>query len=356
MSILFAILITTVIGFLTRKILIWMKTPDGIIEDAYIYIFIIFMGIPATILYNMVSGILRSLGNSITPVIFLIFSSLLNIVLDFVFIRMIGIAGAAVATVTAQGISGVISLCYMVRKYRYLSLTGSDWKFSPSHSLRIVGIGIPMGLQYSITGIGSVILQTAVNNMGETIIAAVAAGTKISIFACCPFEAMGSTMATYGGQNSGAKRLDRVHAGLKDCIKLGIAYSLIAFAFMLVFGKQLAMLFVDQSETQLIHYTYQFLIGNSLFYILLSLVNIVRFMIQGLGYSTFAILAGVCEMLARGIVGAVLVPAFGYVFVTVASPIAWICADLFLIPAYFYVMKQLKIRFESEPGSLPAKQ
>jgi len=199
-----------------------------------------------------------------------------------------------------------------------------------------------MGLQYSITAIGSVILQTSVNALGETIVAAVAAGTKISMFACCPFEAMGSTMATFGGQNVGAQKLDRVHQGLKDCLKLGIAYSVLAFVFMLLFGEKLALLFVDSSETELIHYIYRFLIGNSLFYTLLAFVNIVRFMIQGLGYSTFAILAGVCEMLARGLVGFFLVPAFGYLFVTIANPIAWLFADIFLIPAYLYVMKRLK--------------
>lgn len=342
MSILFSMLITTVIGLLTKQILIWMKTPSGIMDEAYIYIFIVFMGIPATFLYNMVSGILRSLGNSIMPVAFLIFSSLLNIALDIILIKPMGVAGAAVATITAQGVSGIISLVYMITQYRHLEFTRKDWHFSPKHSLKLCGMGVPMGLQYSITAIGSVILQTSVNAMGETIVAAVAAGTKISIFACCPFEAMGSTMATFGGQNIGAKRLDRVHQGLKDCIKLGITYALLAFGFMLLFGEKLALLFVDSSEIEIIQYIYHFLIGNSLFYVLLSLVNIVRFMIQGLGYSSFAILAGVCEMFARGIVGFFLVPTYGYLFVTIASPIAWLFADLFLIPAYLYVMKRLK--------------
>lgn len=342
MSILFSIVITTVVGLLTKKILIWMKTPDTIIDEAYLYIFIVFMGIPAIFLYNIVSGILRSLGDSLTPVIFLVLSSLLNILLDIILIKAMGVAGAAVATITAQGVSGIISLIYMTKKYKHLGFTKKDWKFSPKHCLKLCGIGVPMGLQYSITAIGSVILQTSVNALGETIVAAVAAGTKISMFACCPFEAMGSTMATFGGQNVGAQKLDRVHQGLKDCLKLGIAYSVLAFVFMLLFGKKLALLFVDSSETELIHYIYRFLIGNSLFYTLLAFVNIVRFMIQGLGYSTFAILAGVCEMLARGLVGFFLVPAFGYLFVTIANPIAWLFADIFLIPAYLYVMKRLK--------------
>lgn len=178
--------------------------------------------------------------------------------------------------------------------------------------------------------------------MGETIVAAVTAGTKISMFACCPFDAMGSTMATYGGQNVGAGKLERIHQGLKDCVKLGFVYSLLALIFMITFGEKLALLFVDAKETQLIHYIYIFLIANSASYALLTLVNVVRFMIQGLGYSSFAILAGVCEMFARGIVGFYFVPAYGFLFVSIASPIAWLCADLFLVPAYLHVMKKLR--------------
>lgn len=342
MSVVFAIMITAIIGLLTRNILTWMKTPSTIAEEAYIYIFIVFMGIPATFLYNMVSGILRSLGDSITPVIFLVFSSLLNIGLDFLLVKPMGVAGAAVATVVAQAVSGILCLFYMIKKYKSLSFAKKDWKFSSKHAFHLCSMGVPMGLQYSITAIGSVILQSAVNTMGETIVAAVAAGTKISMFACCPFDAMGSTMATYGGQNIGAGKLDRIDRGLKDCIRLGVIYSLFALAFVVLFGERLALLFVDAEETVLIHYIYMFLIGNVLFYFPLALVNIVRFMIQGLGYSTFAILAGVCEMAARGIVGFFLVPAFGFVFVTLASPIAWIFADAFLIPAYLYIIKRLR--------------
>ncbi|MBQ9984106.1 MAG: MATE family efflux transporter [Lachnospiraceae bacterium] len=342
MSVLFSVIITILVGFLAKHILIWMKTPDSIIDEAYIYIFIVFMGIPATFLYNMTSGILRSLGDSVMPLVFLVFSSLLNIVLDLVLIKPMGVAGAAIATITAQAISGIVSLIYMIRKYQHLSFEKEDWKFSLTHSLRLCGMGVPMGLQYSITAIGSVLLQTSVNAMGETIVAAVAAGTKITIFLCCPLDAMGSTMATYGGQNVGAGRLDRIHQGLKDCLKLGIGYSLIAFALLAIFGKNIALIFVDAQETEIIRYTYLFLLGNSAFYVALAFVNIVRFMIQGLGYSTFAILAGVCEMFARGIAGVFLVPNFGFLFVALASPFAWICADAFLIPAYLQVMNRLK--------------
>lgn len=179
--------------------------------------------------------------------------------------------------------------------------------------------------------------------MGSTIVAAVTAGSRVSMFVCCPFDAMGSTMATYGGQNKGAAKYDRIDEGLKACIKLGVIYSLAILVLMIFFGKYLALLFVSSKETELINKISMFMIGNALFYIPLALVNIVRFMIQGIGYPGFAILAGVCEMIARSIAGFVLVPIFGYTFVVLASPLAWVCADMFLIPAYRHVMKKSRV-------------
>lgn len=341
-AVVFAAVMTVVVGIFTRQILIVMDTPEAILDQAYSYIFIIFMGIPAAFLYNMVSGILRSLGDSVTPVIFLIFSSVLNVILDLLLVSPLGVRGAGYATVISQAISGVICLLYMIKKYQSLAFQKEDWRFSGSHAVKLCGMGVPMGLQYSITAIGSVILQAAVNSMGEVIVASVTAGSRISMLACCPFDAMGSTMATFGGQNVGAGRLDRVDKGLKDCTKLGIVYAIIAFLFMLLFGKKMALLFLDNPTDEIITYIYYFVIANSAAYILLALVNIVRFMIQGLGFSTFAILAGVAEMFARAIAGFVLVPYFGYICVILASPLAWVLADAFLIPAYFHVMKKLR--------------
>lgn len=351
-SIVLAAIITVFIGIYTRQILVLLRTPDTIIDDAYAYIFIIFLGIPATFLYNLSSGILRSLGDSITPVIFLVASSLINIVLDLILVVPMGVAGAAVATVVSQAASGIVCTIYMTKKLSYLEFEKSDWHLSMKHCARLCGMGLPMGLQYSITAIGSVILQSAVNDMGDTYIAAVAAGTKITTLTCCPFDAMGSTMATYGGQNVGAGKLDRIGQGMRSCIIMGIIYALAALLFTIIFGKSLALLFVKKSEPNLdllIHYIYVYAVANSAFYINLALVNIVRFMIQGLGYSTFAIIAGICEMVARAFAGFVLVPRYGYIFAALGSPLAWVFADLFLIPAYIWVMKQLRKKQGGQP-------
>ncbi|MEY8516005.1 MATE family efflux transporter [Lachnospiraceae bacterium 29-84] len=343
LSIAFAGVMTVAVCLLCRQILLWMNTPSDIIEGAYCYIFVIFLGIPAIYLYNLLSGIIRSLGDSKSPLVFLVLSSILNIVLDLVFILVfeMGVAGAAWATVISQAVSGIICLFFMMRRFSILKITKEEWRLDAKFVAVLCNMGIPMGLQYSITAIGSVILQTAVNTLGSVAVAAVAASSKISLFFCCPFDAMGSTMATYAGQNVGAGKLSRITQGLKSTALLGLGYSVLACLALSLFGKQVAMLFVDASETVILQDVSYFLIANSALYFPLALVNIVRFTIQGVGFSRFAILAGVCEMAARGIVGICFVPIFGYTAVCFANPVAWIAADLFLIPAYCYVMKKL---------------
>lgn len=339
----FALVMTVIVCVLCRPILILMQTPEDIIDGAYAYIFVIFLGIPATYLYNLLSGIIRSLGDSKTPLIFLLISSLLNVVLDLVSIVVLdmGVAGAAWATIISQAVSGILCLLYMKKKFTILKMQGDEWKPEKHSMMVLCGMGIPMGLQYSITAIGSVILQTAVNSLGSLAVASVTAGSKISMFFCCPYDAMGATMATYGGQNVGAKKLDRIHQGMKNCIFLGVVYAVIAFVVIYFFSDVIALLFVDAGEMQILANTRQFLLANVAFYFPLAMVNIFRFMIQGLGYSKFAILAGVFEMVARTLVAFCLVPVFGYGAVCFANPCAWVAADIFLVPAYFYVMKEL---------------
>lgn len=339
----FAVVMTFAVCIFCRDILVLMQTPEDIIEGAYSYIFVIFLGIPATYLYNLLSCTIRSLGDSTTPLIFLVFSSVVNVLLDLFTILVLdmGVAGAGWATITAQAVSGILCLIYMRRKFTILKMDEEEWKPDRHYMKILCNMGIPMGLQYSITAIGSVILQTSVNSLGSMAVASVTAGSKISMFFCCPFDALGSTMATYGGQNVGARKLDRIDKGLKAGTLIGCIYAVAAFTVLLFMGQWVALMFVDPGETEILRNTQLFLIANSLFFIPLLGVNVVRFMIQGLGYPRLAILAGVCEMAARSFVGFCLVPLFGYLAVCIANPVAWIAADLFLIPAYRYVMKSL---------------
>lgn len=344
LSIAFAGVMTIVVCVLCRQILLWMNTPLDIIDGSYSYIFVIFLGIPAVYLYNLLSGIIRSLGDSKSPLFFLVFSSILNIILDVVLILAfdMGVAGAAWATVISQLVSGAACLFYMVRRFDILKMSKDEWRVDANCVGVLCNMGIPMGLQYSITAIGSVILQAAVNSLGSASVAAVAAGSKISMFFCCPFDAMGSTMATYAGQNMGAGKLERISQGMKSTCLLGFGYSIFACIVLVCFGGAVALLFVNPGETEIIQQVSWFLAANSAFYFPLALVNIVRFTIQGLGFSKSAIFAGVCEMLARSIVAIAFVPIFGYAAICFASPAAWVFADLFLILAYLYIMKRLR--------------
>ena len=202
-----------------------------------------------------------------------------------------------------------------------------------------------MGLQYSITAIGSVILQVAVNSLGSVAVAAATAGGKVLGFLACPFDALGSTMATYGAQNVGASRYDRLNRGLLASSAMGFVYSVAAVLIVWGFGPGLTRLFVTgEGSAELIGLAQQYMMITVFFYPLLTLVNVVRFMIQGMGFSAFAIIAGVMEMIARSLAGLLLVPVLGFPGAALGGPLAWVFADAFLVPAYFKCRRTLMSR------------
>ena len=344
LAVLFGGAITLITVIACRPILQMMQTPSDIIDLSYNYIVVIFAGIPAIMLYNILSAYLRSLGDSVTPVIFLVISAGLNIGLDLLFIVTFkwGVFGAAFATVLSQAVSGILCLILIIKKFDILHLKRDDWKLDWDYTRYLLIMGLPMGLQYSITAIGSVILQSSVNTLGSTAVASMTAGSRISMFVVCPFDALGSTMATFGGQNVGAGRLDRLGRGLRSAVTLGAIYSALILVVLIFFGRDLILLFVNASEVTVIAQAKQFLVTNAAFYLMLALVNIVRFLIQGMGFSGFAVFAGVFEMVARALVGLVFVPIFGFIAACFASPLAWIFADCFLIPAFFHCRKKLQ--------------
>ena len=338
--------VTLATTLLCHQILIWMDTPGDTFSYAYDYILVIFLGIPATMLYNLLSGILRSLGDSRTPLIFLIVCSLLNVVLDIAFILALnmGVAGAGWATLLSQLISGTLCLYFIVKKFPILHLKRDDLRLRKIYVRKLLNMGLPMGLQYSITAIGSIMLQTAVNGLGATAMAAMTAGSKVSMLCVCPFDAMGTTAATFAGQNLGAGKPERIHQGIKACTVLGAVFSVLIFAALWFGGETLTTLFLDTSDgasiEAVVPLSQQFLLVNAAFYIPLMFVNLLRFTIQGLGYSELAVFAGVFEMVARGAFGICLVPVFGYAAACYANPAAWVMADIFLFPAYSSCMKK----------------
>ena len=352
-----ALVLTVFTGLFCRDILTAMNTPEDLFANSYAYIFVIFMGIPTVFLYNLLACIIRALGDSRTPVYFLALSSGLNIVLDLVFILVCrwGVAGAAAATVASQTVAGLACLVYMARRFPILRVSREESRPSLSACRTLCAMGVPMGLQYSVTAIGSIVMQVAVNDLGSIYVTAVATANKMSQLLACPFDAMGTAMATYCGQNVGAGRLDRLPQGVRSCSVLGLGYSVIAFAAMLLLAPQMTMVFLDPAEEgleTLIALTARYITILTAFFFPLALVNILRFSIQGMGFGALAILAGVMEMAARVVVGHFFVPVLGFAAASFASPAAWICADLFLIPAYFGCIAHLR---RHPPTAVPGR-
>ena len=342
-TVFFAALVTALTLATCGWILRIMVTPEEIFDQSFTYIATIFAGLSGYMLYNMTAGILRSLGDSRTPVIWLVIASVVNVLLDLIFIINfhMGVFGAAFATILSQFLAGFGCLWKVCRGFEILRFEREDWTWDWRKIGCLCGLGLPMGLQYSITAIGSIMIQTAVNVLGTGYITAATAANKVSMFICCPFDAMGSTMATYGGQNVGAKKWDRLHEGVKACTLLGLAYSAIALLIVLAMGNWLVMLFLDSASAYLAPLAVRYLITLVAFYFPLALVNIYRFVIQGMGFSPLATFAGVLEMVGRGAV-AYLVPWLGFTAACFASPAAWILADAFLVPAYFYCCRRLR--------------
>ena len=339
-----SVIFTVLTVLLCRPMLQWMNTPADIIDEAYLYIVVIFAGIPTTFLYNVQAALLRALGDSRTPVIFLVIASFLNIGLDLLLILVIpmGVMGAAVATVLSQLLSGIACFLFIVKKFPTLHVSWDDMRPRREYMSKLCGVGVPMGLQSSITAIGSILLQTSVNALGSMIVAAVTAANRLYSFFSCAFDAMAIAMSTYGGQNMGARKFERLTPGLRSGMIIGTVYSALALVIMFLFGRPLITLFVDGSETQIIDNAYLFMIINAACFVALAAVNIFRLLIQGMGYSKMAICAGVMEMFARGIAGLVLVPVFGYIAACFASPFAWVMADVFLVPAYFFIIRHVR--------------
>ncbi|WP_294500597.1 MATE family efflux transporter [uncultured Gemmiger sp.] len=345
-----ALLLTVVTVLLTRPILELMQTPADIIDDAATYIGWIFGGIPFVFLYNMVACIMRALGDSRTPLIFLVITSALNVGLDLFFIIVFdaGVFGAAFATDLSQAISGIASLVYLIKKFDIIHLKTGEKDFNGAICGKLMAMGLPMGLQCSITAIGSIIMQWAVNVLGSTAVAAVTAAGKTSNLLSVPLESIGTAMATYAGQNLGAARLDRVRAGVNCALGISVVYAVGSLVFLHFFDVTIIDMFIDTgAEMEVVGLAQSYLFWNSLFFLPLGALIVWRYDIQGLGYSSIAMMAGVAEMIARTAVALVLVPWLGFFGASLSNPAAWIAACIFLLPAYNWTMRHLANRLHA---------
>ena len=339
------VIITVIALIVKTPLLKMMNTPDNIFGDANTYITIIFAGIITQALYNMAAGILRSLGDSKTPLYFLIVSSVINIILDLVFIInfKMGVAGAAYATNIAQGISAILCLIYSYKKFPVLRIKKEDFKFGTTYISKHLKIGIPMGLQFSVTAIGIVIVQSAINVFGSTVIAAYTASSKVLQLVMQPSTSFGVTIATYAGQNLGAKRFDRIKNGMKIMNKISVVTSLLAGAVLVFLGKYFVMLFIDNPTPEIFKYAQEVFNYSAIFFIPLGFIFVYRNVLQGMGESFVPMMAGVYELAARSVVAFTLPKFIGFTGICLSDPVAWISASVPLMITYYRKMKKIEI-------------
>lgn len=345
-SVVIAVVLTLLTCCFCERILKVVNTPHEILHDAWVYLFFQFLAIPFTIGYNLLAGFIRAVGNSRQPFLFVIAASVFNTLLDIILILWIGmgVEGAALATLLAQAFAFSLCLHYIIRDLRMLIPANDERRYDDHLTGRLLNSGIPMGLQFSITGIGIIMLQSANNALGTVYVAAFTASMRVKYLFTCVFENIGAAMTTYCGQNIGAGEIRRVALGVKSAIKIMLVYFVFTFLIIWPFADEMMLLFVDADNQVIVSSAAQFMRIANYFYPVLGLLTILRYSIQGLGFSNLSMLSGVMEMIARCGVSLWLVPALGFLGVCFGDPIAWIAADLFLVPAYLYVYRRLKVR------------
>lgn len=350
LGLLFSALITLVAAVWTDDILRITQTPAEIYDEAYRYIHIVFLGASATILYNLTSGVLRALGDSRTPLYFLMGAVSVNIVADVLLMKFVGmgVEGAAYATVLSQLFAGTACLVYIRRRVPILRLGRDDVRPDPRRMRIIAGIGVPMGLQFSITAIGSIMVQSAVNGLGTAAVAAVSASSKVHMLISAPLESCGIAMATYCGQNLGAKNIQRIRSGMNSVTVMSFGYCVAAFAFNYYLGSAVASFFIDSAETAILADVHRYLTINGAAYPMLAIIFIYRNGLQGMGFSQQAMGAGLAELVARAIVAFGLVGRFAFQAVCFANPIAWLFADALLLTLYHVELRKLDRTWTAE--------
>ncbi len=343
LSIIITVIATALSVLCMNWLLRMLNTPENIYQMSYDYIIIICAGMAACVLYNLMSALLRSVGNSIIPLVFLIISAVLNIFLDLLLIVVfhMGVAGAAVATIAAQGVSGIACLVYVAKKVPILCIEKGHWKLHDCYARTQMNIGVPMALQFSITAVGALILQGALNMLGSTVIAAYTAASKAEQLLTQPFLAIGMTMATYGAQNYGVNDIKRIRQGTRVSCILTIVYAVLIAFVANAFIDQIMGVFVTGDISQMVFYGKTYIGIISVFFIPLGMIFIFRNVMQGMGFPMMPMLAGVMELIGRGVVSMIAAQYLSFEGIAVSNPAAWLLADVLLIPAYFYTIKKV---------------
>ena len=342
LTVIVSVLVTAVSVIFMHPLLDLMQTPADIYDDAYAYIIVIMWGLAAQMLYNLLSALLRAIGNSKMPLYFLILAAVLNVILDLVFIInfKMGTAGAAYATVISQGVSGLLCLLYIVKAVPIFRLSRRDMVMDGKMMGEQLKVGLPMALQFSITAIGSIMVQTSLNMLGSTLVAAYTAAGKIEQILTQAYVALGTAMANYSAQNVGAGDIPRIRQGFRAATIWGSVYSVAAGVLIMTVGKYLTYLFVSEDAAMLLDSVDLYLKCIGFFFIPLNIVNAYRNGLQGLGYGLLPMTAGVAELAGRGVIAVISARYSSYFGICMAGPAAWVLAGGLLVILYFYIVKK----------------
>lgn len=342
LAVVFSVILTVITVLTAEPLLRLIQTPEDILGMAADYIRVIFLGIPASMLYNYSAGALRAVGDSRHPFYFLLFSCALNIVLDYVFIVPLGggVAGAAWATVLSQLISGLLNLYWLLGRIRILKDRRQGIAVSAQHMKRLCVVGLPMGFEYSVSAIGAVVMQGAINSLGSVAVAAQTAGEKIRQMFTLPMESVGMAMATYVGQNYGAKRIDRIRQGIRSGLTIQYIYCVAAWLAIFLLKRPCVGLVLGETTGAVAEGAVQYLSIMSVLFFIHGSLMIMRNTLQGLGYSLQAVVSGVGELLGRSLGGWLAVAGFGFPAICLSNPMAWLFALIYCTVMVRYYLKK----------------
>ena len=352
-----AVILTIVMTFVSvtqmDKLLHLMNTPEDIYDMTKSYIIIICGGLACSVLYNLLASIMRAVGNSVIPLVFLVIAAILNVGLDILFIVAfdMGVEGAAYATVISQGVSGVSCLIYMIACVPSLRVEKRHWKLDWNCVKKQLLVGVPMALQYSITAIGTILVQSALNLLGSTVVAAYSVACKVEQLVTQPYGAMGTTMATYGAQNRGVNDLERIRKGAKIATIMTTVYSVVIYGVLLLILPYMVKLFVSEGEVAAVYdyvKTYAVLCGA--FFIPLGIIFVYRNLLQGCGFGFLPMVGGIIELVSRGGVAFIAAYMRSYVGICMGNVAAWVTAGSFFVVLYFILMKQMEREKEDYRG------
>ena len=340
----FTILLTLICTLPSRQILVWMQVQDDIFQDAWTYMFIVLLGTGATVFYNMISNMLRALGDSRTPLYFLVLSSVLNVILDLVFILFLhmGVSGAAWATVLSQLLSAILCLIVGRKAYPVLRLKRDDFHDLKRAALSHLKIGFPMGFQMSVMCIGQLAMQAVVNAMGTDAVAGYTAATKADQVSVLINNAMIAAISNYTAQNYGAGKFDRIRSGVRACLIQTETANLIMCIGILLLRHPIVRLFLSSPTAEIYRYSDGYLTWVAPCYFILGLLAVYRTAVQSMQNSTAPFAACMIELVMRLAATIGLSAVIGYTAVCIASPMAWIGACSLLIPVYYRMMRKTK--------------